>query len=166
MNPVLTGLLLFLTVAPVDDVAAGRPLDAIFARRRPRRAGTLRTGTGRPRSRGDRVPPAIPDLHEVPCRRRRPGRSDRPRPVEAGHETTDAYLIESVLQPSKIIKKGFETVTIGTADGKIVTGLLAEDRADRWFSGTPRKTGKLVTILKRDIDSGPTAVRRSCRPDW
>ncbi len=43
---------------------------------------------------------------------------------------TDVYLIESVLLPSKVIKKGFETITITTTDGKTISGLLAADRSD------------------------------------
>src|SRR6266545_6793998 len=37
-----------------------------------------------------------------------------------GKEATDAYLVESVLLPSKVIKKGFETVTITTKAGQLV----------------------------------------------
>ena len=38
--------------------------------------------------------------------------------AKAGKEATDVYLVESVLLPSKVIKKGFETVTITTKAGK------------------------------------------------
>ena len=66
------------------------------------------------------------------------------------------------MRPSKVIKKGFETVTIGTADGKTVTGLLAEERADRVILRDPSQDGKLVTIVKRDIDQrtdgGPSVM--------
>src|SRR5947209_2510061 len=48
--------------------------------------------------------------------------------AKAGPEATDVYLIESVLLPSKVIKKGFETITITTKTGKTVSGLLVEDR--------------------------------------
>ena len=36
------------------------------------------------------------------------------------------YLIESILEPSKIIKTGFETETVQTADGKVLSGLVRE----------------------------------------
>src|SRR5438105_2418687 len=50
--------------------------------------------------------------------------------ARAGKEATDVYLVESVLLPSKVIKKGFETVVLTTKAGKTLTGLLAEERAD------------------------------------
>ncbi len=36
------------------------------------------------------------------------------------------YLIESVLEPSKIIKTGFETETVQTASGQVLSGLVRE----------------------------------------
>jgi putative heme-binding domain-containing protein len=45
--------------------------------------------------------------------------------ARAGKEATDVYLIESLLLPSKVIKKGFETVVVTaarlSADGRTVT---------------------------------------------
>ncbi len=38
--------------------------------------------------------------------------------AKAAKEATDIYLVESILLPSKVIKKGFETVTITTTAGK------------------------------------------------
>lgn len=40
---------------------------------------------------------------------------------------TDAYLIESILTPSKVIKKGFETTVITTKQGRFITGILADE---------------------------------------
>jgi len=37
------------------------------------------------------------------------------------------YLIESVLYPSKIIKTGFETETVVTSEGKLLSGLVKEE---------------------------------------
>src|SRR5262245_46825079 len=48
--------------------------------------------------------------------------------AKSGKEASDVYLVESVLTPSKIIKKGYETVTITTKAGRTFTGLLAEER--------------------------------------
>src|SRR5205807_6495693 len=50
--------------------------------------------------------------------------------AQTGKEATDVYLIESVLLPSKVIKKGYETVVVTTKAGRTLTGLLAEERAD------------------------------------
>jgi putative heme-binding domain-containing protein len=72
--------------------------------------------------------------------------------AKAGKEATDVYLVESVLLPSKFIKKGFESITITTTSGKVLSGLLAEDRADAVVLRDANQDGKLLTILKKDID--------------
>ena len=36
-------------------------------------------------------------------------------------DTTDEQLVESVLEPSKVIRKGFELVTVGLTDGSTLT---------------------------------------------
>lgn len=76
-------------------------------------------------------------------------------------EKTDGYLIESVLQPSKVIKKGYEPIVVITDDGKSVTGLLAEDRPDALLLRDPTQDGKILTIPKDQIDeraAGPLSV--------
>src|SRR5207247_3337343 len=42
-------------------------------------------------------------------------------------EATDEYLVEAILLPSKVIRKGFESVTVITTRGRTLTGLLIED---------------------------------------
>ena len=69
-----------------------------------------------------------------------------------GKDTSDVHLVESVLLPSKVIKKGFETVAITTKAGKTITGLLAEERGDAVVLRDSAQDGKLITILKKDID--------------
>jgi putative heme-binding domain-containing protein len=48
--------------------------------------------------------------------------------AQAGKDATAEYLIESVLLPSKSIKKGYETLTVVTTDGRAVTGLLVGEK--------------------------------------
>ncbi len=67
-------------------------------------------------------------------------------------ETTGAYLVESILAPSKEIKKGFETVTLVTTRGNSVTGLLAEDRPDAVILRDPAQDGKLISIARQEIE--------------
>jgi putative heme-binding domain-containing protein len=43
-----------------------------------------------------------------------------------GAQTTDEHLIESVLEPSKTIRSGFETISLLTTDEELVSGLLVE----------------------------------------
>ncbi len=67
-------------------------------------------------------------------------------------ETNDAYLVESMLLPSKVIKKGFETLIITTKAGKTLTGLIAEEKTDFISIRDGSLDGKLITILKKDIE--------------
>lgn len=81
--------------------------------------------------------------------------------AKTGKEATDVYLVESVLSPSKVIKKGFETVSITTTAGRTVSGLLAEDRADAVLLRDAAQDGKRITMLKKDIDErhdNPTSL--------
>src|SRR5581483_11841738 len=66
--------------------------------------------------------------------------------------TTDVSLVESVLAPSKVIRKGFETLVVSRTDGRTVTGLLAEERADALVLRDPAAGGKPVVIPKGDVD--------------
>jgi putative heme-binding domain-containing protein len=69
-----------------------------------------------------------------------------------GKDVANAYLVEAILEPSKVIKKGYETVTISTEDGRTVTGLLGEDRADAVVLRDPGQDGKAVTVRKDQIE--------------
>ena len=69
-----------------------------------------------------------------------------------GKDVADEYLVESILDPSKTIKQGFETVTISTDDGRTVTGLLGQDRADALVLRDPGQDGKPITIEKARIE--------------
>ena len=69
-----------------------------------------------------------------------------------GKDVADAYLVEAILEPSKVIKKGYETVTISTEDGRTVSGLLGEDRADAVVIRDPGQDGKAVTVRKDQIE--------------
>ena len=42
-------------------------------------------------------------------------------------KASDAYLLDALLRPSKAIRKGYETTSIVTSDGRVVTGLVAEE---------------------------------------
>src|SRR5271156_5944279 len=69
-----------------------------------------------------------------------------------GKNVPDVELVESILDPSKVIKKGYETNTIVTDDGRTVTGLLLEERADAVVLRDPRQDGKAITIAKGRIE--------------
>ena len=95
-----------------------------------------------------------PYLSCTKCHAAGDGRNDTLGPdlAKLGKEVTDTSLIESVLKPSQVVKKGYETITIATLDGTIVTGLLAEENDDHVTLRDPATDGKLVTILKKQID--------------
>ncbi|MFZ4611446.1 MAG: c-type cytochrome, partial [Gemmataceae bacterium] len=82
--------------------------------------------------------------------------------TKLGKDATDAYLVESMILPSKVIKKGFETVVITTKAGKIISGLLAEDKSDAVVIRDNAIDGKLITISKKEIedrsDKGPSLM--------
>ena len=54
-----------------------------------------------------------------------------------GKEVRDEAIIESVLLPSKVIRKGFESIVVATTAGKSLTGLLVE-RTER--AGGPARS--------------------------
>ena len=74
-----------------------------------------------------------------------------------GKAVPDTELVEAILEPSKSIKKGYETVTIVTEDGHTVSGLLVEDRPDTIVLRDPGRSGLPVAISKSQIDSQSTS---------
>ena len=48
-----------------------------------------------------------------------------PKLTDIHSSAQDTHLIESVLNPSKALRKGYETVSIVTTDGKVKTGIVA-----------------------------------------
>lgn len=69
-----------------------------------------------------------------------------------GKDVPDVELVEGILEPSKAIKKGYEPVTIATDDGRTLTGLLVEERADALVLKDPSQEGKPVTIARGRIE--------------
>ena len=59
------------------------------------------------------------------CHCTQPGEvSFGPNLAGIGVASQQEYLIESILEPSKVIKTGFQTETIETTDGRVLTGLV------------------------------------------
>jgi len=83
---------------------------------------------------------------------------------KAGKEATAEYIIESVLSPSKVIKKGYETITVSTSDERTITGLMAAETPDTLTLIDPAANGKRVSIPKADIVKR-TAGTQSLMPD-
>lgn len=69
-----------------------------------------------------------------------------------GKEVSDESLVESVLLPSKVIRKGFESVTVITADGKSLAALLVERTKDKVVARDISRGGEPMTIAASEID--------------
>jgi len=67
-------------------------------------------------------------------------------------DTTDAHLVESVLQPSKDIRRGYESVTVVLSDGRSLSGLVSERTADRLILRDATRAGELTVLTADSID--------------
>ncbi|MFO0909404.1 MAG: DUF6797 domain-containing protein [Isosphaeraceae bacterium] len=65
---------------------------------------------------------------------------------------TTAELVQSVLEPSRVVLKGYEPITVATTDGRTLTGLIAEERPDALVLRDPARDGQKVVIPRSDID--------------
>ncbi len=64
-------------------------------------------------------------------------------------------LVSNVFDPSLVIGPGYQATTVATADGRVLTGLLAEDGKDRIVLKI--QGGKLETIPRDQVDQVKTA---------
>ncbi len=69
-----------------------------------------------------------------------------------GKEVRDETLVESVMLPSKIIRKGFESVTAVTTSGKSRVGLLVERTKEKLTIREISRDGELTTLPASEID--------------
>ncbi|MBC8355665.1 MAG: c-type cytochrome [Planctomycetes bacterium] len=81
-----------------------------------------------------------------------------------GDEATDAYLVEAMLYPSKVIKNGFESVTITTSAGKIHTGRVVAQSADTLELRDSSPDRRLIELARSDIDE-MVPSKKSTMPD-
>ena len=119
------------------------------------------------RERGDAGRGAVlffqPFLSCAKCHDAEVGTHLGPDLAQAGKEATAESLIESVLLPSKVIKKGYEPLTVNAIDGRTVTGLLVEEKGGTLTLLDPAG-GKRVTIPAADVE-GRTVGTQSLMPD-
>lgn len=86
-----------------------------------------------------------------------------PNLAQAGKDATAEYLIESVLFPSKVIKKGYEPHTIIMRDGRTVTGLLVEENKDTLTLMDPAG-GKRIVVRIAEVEDRNVG-KQSLMPD-
>ena len=84
--------------------------------------------------------------------------------TKIGKEGTAEYLVESLLTPSKVIKKGYEPFAITTTDGRKLTGLIVEEKNGNVTLLDPAASGKRIVLAAADIESR-TASKQSLMPD-
>lgn len=81
-----------------------------------------------------------------------PAHSLGPDLTALGKEVSDESLVESVLLPSKVIRKGFESVTVTTATGKVLSALLVEQTQEKLVVRDISRGGEITTFTASDID--------------
>ena len=162
ISPLVSSILLAMVISGADGGPTGgvpAPLDQQLRRedpsslaarcptpgRRPsRRPGLLSAGARRaPNATSTSEPTAPPTLG--------------PDLASLGKDVPDVELVEGILEPSKVIKKGYEPITIATDDGRTINGLLAEERPDAVVLRDPAQDGKPVTIARGRIEQQGTA---------
>jgi putative heme-binding domain-containing protein len=79
-------------------------------------------------------------------------------------DATDQTIVESILDPSKTIRKGFETVTVRTVDGQTKSGLVAADTKERLVLRDAANLEQEISIARADIDEIAVS-RKSMMPD-
>ncbi len=72
--------------------------------------------------------------------------------TKLGNEATDQYLIESILTPSRIVKKGFESVTVVTDDGKQFAGLIKARNDSQLILNDVSRPGVELKFAVKDVD--------------
>lgn len=76
--------------------------------------------------------------------------------AKLGKEATDESIIESVLLPSKVIRNGFESLTVVTTDGKTLNGLLVERTPEKLVIRDVTRGGEITTLLAADVEEVKT----------
>ncbi|HVL14440.1 MAG TPA: DPP IV N-terminal domain-containing protein [Gemmata sp.] len=119
------------------------------------------------RERGDASRGAVlffqPFLSCAKCHDAETGTQFGPDLAKPDKGATAEYLIESVLAPSRVIKKGYEPITVRTTDDRTLTGLLVEEK-DGTITLADPAGGKRVTIAADEVASRKVGTQ-SLMPD-
>lgn len=67
-------------------------------------------------------------------------------------QVTDEQIVESILQPSKTIRKGYETVKVLTIGGRVIAGVVVADDAGEIVLRELANVDRLVTVNREDVD--------------
>lgn len=120
------------------------------------------------RDRGDAARGAVlffqPFLTCAKCHDSDIGTQFGPDISKVGKEGTPEYLIESVLSPSKVIKKGYEPVVITTNNGRTFTGHIVEEKNGSIALSDPAASGRRLVFGKDEIANRANS-KQSLMPD-
>ncbi|MDP1562728.1 MAG: LamG-like jellyroll fold domain-containing protein [Pirellulaceae bacterium] len=75
-----------------------------------------------------------------------------PNLATLGQDVSDEAIIESVLLPSKSIRQGFESISVLTVEGKLISAFLVEQTPERLILRDVARDGELVTIAADEIE--------------
>jgi len=78
-------------------------------------------------------------------------------------KTTDAALVEAILEPSKSIAAGYATLTVQTVDGRIISGLPVKETAEWLVLREASQPEKPISLKKQDIADRQT-TKQSIMP--
>lgn len=71
--------------------------------------------------------------------------------IQASDRLSDEQLVESVLEPSKSIRKGYESLTLRLTDGELVSGLLVDKDDKRWR--VRNANGEVVEVPTENVEA-------------
>ena len=97
------------------------------------------------------------------CHDIRDGYQIGPKLTAARTETTPEFLIDSILNPSKSMLKGFQSVNVITGDGVSLSGYLVEETDDSITISIVTDAGKTRTIDKEDVED-VSKIKQSTMP--
>jgi putative heme-binding domain-containing protein len=78
-------------------------------------------------------------------------------------KTSDAALVEALLEPSKTIAAAYSPISIETSDGRVLMGLLVEETEELVVLRDAAETGKLIVLKKTEI-AERQAAKQSIMP--
>jgi putative heme-binding domain-containing protein len=164
MHTLSTAVLMMLAFSAAPGPPTGRPLEQSLIEEDPRALAKA------VRERGDAARGAavfyLQYMTCVKCHSVEGGGVSRgalgPDLSALGKHVTDLYLIESVLKPSAVIKKGYETITVATTDGQTIVGLLDSETPDAIILRDPTRDGFKRKIARSSIEdrknNGPSIM--------
>ena len=81
-----------------------------------------------------------------------------------GEDVTDVHLVESLLEPSKVIRKDFESVRVLTDEGRVIIGRLLDDKPESIVLIESSREPREITLAKSNLEQITTS-RQSTMPD-